>query len=721
MHVLFATWRRAFDRILWADAVHAAAISAAPVLMAALLGEPRMGWMAIAAFWACYGDPGGPMRQRVEAMLMLGVVGAAFCFLASAAASSLWFLLPLTFLCCTAGGMFRVWGSAASIMGTLLSGVFVVSCELPAHGLIDSLAYAGIFMAGTLWAILMTAVVWRRRPWKDATYSVAQCYRGLADFADSLGERYSGIERHDGTPSWTSVNRAHRAALRAAVEAARVRIEEVSDSRPSRGARADQLRFLLQSAEDSFIALVAMAELTESHLREWRAHELGRFHSQALHRYASLCNAIASTTNILDVRQAERLRNHYAQFEVGLNDNATNACTSSYLVAIAQALETMRRAASGVIDSLFGGAPSGAASQQISQNRRPSLPWTTTFRTLRQNLSWESDALRHATRVGVGATIAVALSKTFTVNHGYWIALTLIFVLQPYFATTWTRTLERVAGSVAGALGASLLGLFLGSPLSVALAVLPIALGTFVSRGIHYALFTFFLTSQFVLVSHIQQPSIDEPVLAALRAMNSVFGGLLALLVGVFFWPTREPRELAGGLTHALARHARYVRELLNSLSGAERTEGEGTDNDLPTLRREACLAADNAEASLQRIQKNPMRRDRGLDTARALLNAMRRLTAAGTVLEMHVSPTHTENSTMGAALRHYGIVLAGALLPEDAHTDHESATAAPTEHAALSLPRELEQAPPALAEPLGRLTEQVQHIAQLLARLAKR
>ena len=50
----------------------------------------------------------------------------------------------------------------------------------------------------------MTALVWRRRPWKDATLAVAHCYRGLADFADALAGMYSGLRprlaRRHGAP-----------------------------------------------------------------------------------------------------------------------------------------------------------------------------------------------------------------------------------------------------------------------------------------------------------------------------------------------------------------------------------------------------------------------------------------------------------------------------------------------------------------------------------------
>ena len=259
-------------------------------------------------------------------------------------------------------------------------------------------------------------------------------------------------------------------------------------------------------------------------------------------------------------------------------------------------LDRLQQSAQSVRQALFDAAelPAGAASSSAAAPARQA------WNTLRQNLRLESDALRHALRVGIGATLAVALSRSFAVNHGYWMSLTLVFILQPYFAATWQRTVERVLGSVAGAIGASLLGLLLSTPLSVALAVLPIALGTFAARTVNYALFTFFLTSQFVLVSHIQQPDLHEPELAALR-FNSVLGAVLALLIGFLLWPEKAPRELAGALARALQRHADYVLALVLEKSG----EAAESPRRIVELRRQA-LAADNAQASLERLQQNP-------------------------------------------------------------------------------------------------------------------
>lgn len=718
MKNLPTSWRASLRNVLWLDALQAAAISAAPVILAVLLHEPRLGWTAIAAFWACFGDPGGPLRQRAGAMLALGLIGALYCFLASASAAHLWLLLPLTFVCCTFGGLLRVLGPAAAIVGTLLSAGFVVAAELPAPTLAESLSYTLFFLAGAAWAILMTALVWRRRPWKDATHAVAHCYRGLADFADALARMYSGLAPAAGPQAWSAVTRPQRSGLRAALEAARVRIREVQDARPSRRARAHQLLYLLDSAEDSFIALVAAADLLESNADRWLGRSAGAHLAHAMHRYASVCNAIASTSDVHDPKQAQCLRERLAHYGAGLHDLRGGALAHAPdLATVVPVLDRLLHTAQAVTQSLFDedAAPAAPAERQRGASRARQA-----WRTLRQNLGFESDAFRHALRVGIGATIAVGLSKTFAVNHGYWMSLTLVFVLQPYFATTWQRTLERVVGSVAGAIGASLLGLFLSTPLSVALAVLPIALGTFAARTIHYALFTFFLTSQFVLVSHIQQPEIYEPALAALRAFNSLLGGVLALLVGVLVWPEKEPRQLAAALTRALERHADYTLALAVAKSG------DAARQDIVGLRRQACLSADNAEASLQRLQQNPVHRDRKVDTAVNLLNAMRRITAAGTVLE--IQPALPADSAAAHALRDYAATLADALHaaepapefgPEFGPKFGPEFGPRPATRP-LAVPAVIAEADPVLAAPLERIAQQARQIKQLRERVQR-
>ncbi|MCC3264178.1 hypothetical protein LLE87_39060, partial [Paenibacillus polymyxa] len=74
-------------------------------------------------------------------------------------------------------------------------------------------------------------------------------------------------------------------------------------------------------------------------------------------------------------------------------------------------------------------------------------------------------------------------------------------------------------------------------------------------------------------------------MLAALRAFNSVLGGILARLVGFLVWPEKEPRQLAGALARALQRHADYALALTHEKSG------DTSPQDIVGLRRLACLS----------------------------------------------------------------------------------------------------------------------------------
>ena len=436
----------------------------------------------------------------------------AACLLASVSAPHLWLLLPLTFLCCTLGGLLRVLGPAAAIIGTLLSAGFVVAAELPAPTVVESLRYALFFVAGASWAILMTALVCAaapgrtpRWPWPIATGDWPILPTRWPACIPACAPR---LARRHGAPCPGRRGPLRPRWRRPAAESAKCK------ARPSRRTRAQQLYYLLDRAEDSFIAMVAAADLLESNAPRWLGRNAGAHLCHALHRYASVCNAIAGTSDAADARQADRLRERLERYGADLRELRGPALAHApELASVIPVLDRLQQSAQSVRQALFDAAelPAGAASSSAAAPARQA------WNTLRQNLRLESDALRHALRVGIGATLAVALSRSFAVNHGYWMSLTLVFILQPYFAATWQRTVERVLGSVAGAIGASLLGLLLSTPLSVALAVLPIALGTFAARTVNYALFTFFLTSQFVLVSHIQQPDLHEPELAALR------------------------------------------------------------------------------------------------------------------------------------------------------------------------------------------------------------
>ncbi|MGH8816139.1 MAG: FUSC family protein, partial [Achromobacter pestifer] len=92
------------------------------------------------------------------------------------------------------------------------------------------------------------------------------------------------------------------------------------------------------------------------------------------------------------------------------------------------------------------------------------------------------------------------------------------------------------------------------------------------------------------------------------------------------------------------------------------------------------------------------------------LLNAMRRITAAGTVLEIQTALP--ADAPAAEALRRYGLVLAHALHPQD-HAPDASARQ-------WVVPAAITSADPVLAEPLGRIAQQARQVRQLRDRIEK-
>jgi len=658
----------------WADAAHAAIVSAAPAIMAVLSGEPRLGWSAIAAFWACFADPGGPLAQRLRAMCWVAGVGALFCFLGSAAKDTLWLLLPLTFFCCTLASFAQAWGPAAAVIGTLVSAGFVVSTELPAPTVASSAAYAAFFVGGGAWAIVMTALVWRRRPWRHATVAVAACYAEVAEYARALGLLYlPSSARRMQTGQSSEISTVHRKALRALIDRARKRITEIQSSRPSRMNRARQLTALLDASERAFIVLVALADTMASladvddvpPLATQRLRDASIL--RALHRFSQACEVIAAISDVDDPAQRQRLNTALARTDQAVRQAHTAVLPGDAVMpTLLPLLDSLFSAGADSVSALVTGATPVSSPNdnnnhtdelaRIAQTTGLAAAWRTGWRQLRQSLDLQSGITRHAIRVGVAATTSVALCRIFNINHGYWMSLTVVFILQPFLASTWQRTAERIAGSVLGAVGASAVGILLPSPLAVGIAVLPIAIGTFVGRTIHYAIFTFFLTLQFVLVAEIQQPASHEFTLAALRATNSVYGGILALLIGILLWPERSQHRLATVLAEAVERHATYVQQVLRAVQGDATTAPA-----LGSLRRDACLSADNAQTVLQGLLRSPLHRRQNAAAVSGLIASLRGMTAAATVLELQPlkRATPQEKSIATAQIARYAQAVA--------------------------------------------------------------
>lgn len=162
---------------------------------------------------------------------------------------------------------------------------------------------------------------------------------------------------------------------------------------------------------------------------------------------------------------------------------------------------------------------------------------------LRSNLSLESDSFRHAIRFGASLAAGVATYRVLDLdNHGFWIPLTILFVMRPDRDETYLRLALRAAGTAVGLVVATALAeLFVGENAIVVPILFVAAALAYGLLTVQYALFTAAITLYVVLMVD----SLGAPALSAagLRALGTAIGIAIAFLAWLI-WP--KPRQGRG-------------------------------------------------------------------------------------------------------------------------------------------------------------------------------
>jgi hypothetical protein len=162
------------------------------------------------------------------------------------------------------------------------------------------------------------------------------------------------------------------------------------------------------------------------------------------------------------------------------------------------------------------------------------------IRAFRDNLGLESENLRHAIRFGTSLAVGVAIYRIFDLdNHGFWIPLTILFVMRPGRDETYLRVVLRALGTVAGLIVATTITKSAGVDDAIVVIVLTIATAlTFGLLTVNYALFTASITVYVVVLTD----ALGEPTWEAdkLRLIGTAVGLLITFLAFVV-WP--DPTE----------------------------------------------------------------------------------------------------------------------------------------------------------------------------------
>ena len=185
-----------------------------------------------------------------------------------------------------------------------------------------------------------------------------------------------------------------------------------------------------------------------------------------------------------------------------------------------------------------------ACAERGGEERARSRGLRAAIEALRANLSLDSTSFRHGLRFGAALATGVAVYWLIGIHeHGFWIPLTILFVLRPEKGETFRRLVLRAVGTAAGLIVATALAEWLhGDGVAIAIA-LTVATGfAYGLLTVQYALFTVAITTYAVLLAD----SIGEPALRAAgqRALGTAIGiGIAAAAFLLWPNPGRAPDD----------------------------------------------------------------------------------------------------------------------------------------------------------------------------------
>ncbi|MDF2155407.1 YccS family putative transporter [Vibrio sp. CAU 1672] len=176
------------------------------------------------------------------------------------------------------------------------------------------------------------------------------------------------------------------------------------------------------------------------------------------------------------------------------------------------------------------------------------------------NLTTDSILFRHALRMSLALTIGYGIIQAFSIDRGYWILLTTLFVCQPNYSATRNKLTARVIGTLAGLLIGVPLLTFFPSQESQLVFIVVSGVMFFAFRINNYGYATGFIT---LLVLFLFNQLGEGYAVVLPRLADTLIGCALAVAAVMFILPDWESKRLHRAMADAINANKDYLGQII--------------------------------------------------------------------------------------------------------------------------------------------------------------
>lgn len=423
-------------------------------------------------------------RGRFPIVVMVAVEMAVAVLLGAISADHDVAVVVVATMWCVLAGLHWALSANAGLVAAAGTALMLITATT-SHTVASALAVTGFALIGGLSQAVLIAV-WPQRRWRTQRSALTRAYLSLAATADRMAVD-TGVQ----------IDREPLIQLREAFTLT----EAQAKRRPPihRGWYG-----LPERIAESLTALRGRAADDEA---------VGR----SLHCASELLVMIAHA------RRSNRSEVGYA---AGQMDGATAGVDAATRPIVGRLSDQLREA----VELRFG----QFEPEQVAQLRHRGLPdaLPSVAGLIRSQLTRSSPILRHTVRLTVATAVGVGLWRFGGLGHGVWIALTVLMVLRPETAHTYTRCVGRIIATALGVavIAAALTVVHPTVVVSALLAVVLLAIA-YVSAEFNYLAVNTALAGAIVFLLYTGAPA--EANMIGDRLLATVIGGALAITAHV--------------------------------------------------------------------------------------------------------------------------------------------------------------------------------------------
>ncbi|AIE75932.1 MULTISPECIES: FUSC family protein [unclassified Synechocystis] len=610
---------------------------AVPYLTGMALGDPQLGLgIGLASQLILLADVGGLYSVRLKTILGAWI-GAAIAMAGGTLVADGWALaLGMTGIVLFASGYLAVYGEQGAMVGIVTSFAFLLGSQ---NASADSFELVSLAIGG-LWGLVLAIVIWPFRPNQPLRQIVAKNYIILGNYLKAMAA--SGFDQDDPKTQPLVVQ------LRQNLLKSRQVLVESQRGLWGQSKLRELLLVLIEHTERLNKPLMLLNEIMNFHnlpqlqtveiLMEDVLNTLGDI-SLDLAQMVMGKRSVPNTNRLQLLLQAlqqqqtlqrQALKEDFADY----NSLATVTQLITHLENLTGQLpKTIQMAQMLQNTRLF---PAGDDPQDRREQSQSVAPW---WEPLRSNFQPNSPLFRHGLRLSLGGIVGVLIAKIIPIPYGFWIVLTLIFVLKPDFSLTFQRFSNRLLGTLLGVFVMSIALKLIQDPHVLSfMGIVAIAMGVSLLR-FHYSFAVFFITA-FALILKAISPDVPTEYALVSRLVCTLIGSAIALVLGFSFLRQSEDFRFIQASIKMLSNLEIYFQQLTPALLG----QGSINIREAERVRNQTRSAATAMQIALDRLINDPSTPLDRQEPALTMTNYLARLSRGFRVLISHLENSSGSN-----------------------------------------------------------------------------